>query len=247
MNRSIFVPNDPGLRQRLLELHHDDPMGGHYGVAKTYNALKRKYYWTNIFRQCSEYVATCDRCQRITTRRHKPYGNLTKLPEAERPMQELSMDLITGLPPAWSGEEVVDAIMVVVDRFSKFVRYFAVPIKHDGRYLADKLAPEFFTYGLPDGIVTDRDPRYIGNFWSNLCYHLHIEQRKSTAFHPQTDGSTERHNQELEHYLRCYTNYHCDDWPMWLRLAEFAYNNSIHKVTRRTPVEVLFRWIPKDN
>jgi len=185
INKQIFVPNDPGLRERLLELHYDDPVGGHYGSNKTYAALRRKYCWPNMERQCRDYVQHCDRCQRTTTRRHRPYGQLNKLPEATRPMSELAMDMITGLPPVrLATGEVVDAIIIIVDRFSKYARYFTVSVEHGSEDLAEILAPEFLRYGIPDGLVTDRDPRYVSKFWSSLCYHLRIEQRVSTAFHP---------------------------------------------------------------
>jgi hypothetical protein len=83
-------------------------------------------------------------------------------------------------------------------------------------------------YGLPDSIVSDRGSVFTAKFWSSLCYILKIKRRLSTAFHPQTDGQTERQNQILEQYLRVYVNHHQDDWANLLPLAEFSYNNSFH-------------------
>ena len=86
---------------------------------------------------------------------------------------------------------------------------------------------EIFTkFGMPVSIVS-----YSGSlFTSKYLYHLRIRLSYSTAFHPQTDGQTERQNQTLEQYLLCYVNYQQDDWTYWLPLAEFSYNNSLHSV-----------------
>ncbi len=90
--------------------------------------------------------------------------------------------------------------------------------------------------GVPSSIVSDRGPQFTSKFWSALCYHLRIKRRLSTAYHPQTDGQTERQNQTLEQYLRAYINYHQSDWSRWLVFAEFAYNNSVHASIGMTPL-----------
>jgi transposase InsO family protein len=89
---------------------------------------------------------------------------------------------------------------------------------------------------VPSRIVSDRGSQFTLKFWSALCYHLKIKHRLSTAYHPQTDGQTERQNQTLEQYLHAYINYHQSDWIRWLVFAEFAYNNSIHASIGMTPL-----------
>lgn len=98
--------------------------------------------------------------------------------------------------------------------------------------------------GLPDSIVSDRGSLFTSKFWSALCFHLKIKQRLSTAFHPQTDGQTERQNQTLEQYLRGYGNYQQDDWVEWLAIAEFAHNNSVHSSTGETPFYLAYGFHP---
>ena len=90
-------------------------------------------------------------------------------------------------------------------------------------------------HGIPDHIITDRGSQFASRFWRRVCSHLSIDHRLSTAFHPQTDGQTERQNQTMEQYLRAYSNYEQDNWVELLPLAQFAYNNSEHASTRRTP------------
>ncbi|MBW0476828.1 hypothetical protein O181_016543 [Austropuccinia psidii MF-1] len=93
----------------------------------------------------------------------------------------------------------------------------------------------FCKHGLPISIVSDRGSLFVSSFWTNLCQKLKISRDLSTAFHPETDGQTERVNQILEQYLWMYVSYHQDDWHTWLPLAEFAYNNAEHSSTKQSP------------
>jgi len=100
-------------------------------------------------------------------------------------------------------------------------------------------------HGLPDDIISDRGPQFISKFWRSLFDILKVDIRLSSAFHPQTDGQTERVNQVLEQYLRCMINYQQDDWTTYLPLAEFAYNNSVHASTQQTPFFANYGYHPK--
>jgi hypothetical protein len=133
----------------------------------------------------------------------------------------------------------------VVDRYTKLARY--VPTRKT--ITAEGLAESFLDtvlkdFGIPDSIVSDRGSVFTAKFWSALCYHCKIKRRLSSAFHPQTDGQTERQNQTLEQYLRSYINYQQDDWAAWLSLAEFAYNNSRHAATGITPFYAAYGFHP---
>jgi hypothetical protein len=100
-------------------------------------------------------------------------------------------------------------------------------------------------HGIPDDIITDRGTQFVNRFWERVCSHMSIDQRLSTAFHPQTDGQTERQNQTMEQYLRAFINYEQDNWVSLLPLAEFAYNNSVHASTKRTPFEANYGYHPR--
>jgi transposase InsO family protein len=242
------VPDDPALRQEVMKLHHDDPLAGHYGIEKTLELLRRSWYWENMEIDVRNYCKECDVCQRVKAKRHKPYGLLASLPQPKRPWGEISMDFITGLPgcknPA--GGPDFDAILVVVDRYSKMARYIACHKTVDSPELAKILWERVFSlFGTPDGIVSDRGTVFTSHFWSAFCFHLRCKQRLSTAFHPQTDGQTERQNQALEHYLRSYCNTQKNDWAKKLPFAEFAYNNSKHQVLQDTPFHVCYGYHPQ--
>jgi transposase InsO family protein len=138
------------------------------------------------------------------------------------------MDFVTDLPESTaSGNK---GILVIVDRLTKMAIY--LPCRKD--IDSPELARMFFEHvickrGVPDNIVTDRGKEFTSRFWKRVCTHLRINHRLSTAFYPQTDGQTERQNQTMDQYLRALCNYEQDNWVELLPLAEFAYNNSVHR------------------
>ena len=232
----IYVPPEASVRQELLKMHHDHPLAGHFGAERTSELLSRSYWWREVKQDVAEYVKTCAICQRTKAPRRKPFGELSSLPVPDGPWQELTMDFITGLPPSKMDNVVYDAILVVMDRFTKKARYFPARKDWDTADLARCMIKGIFhTYGTPKGIVSDRGPTFTSDFWAELCYQLQIKRRLSTAFHPQTDGQTERQNQTLEHYLRCFVDESHENWAELLSAAEFAYNNSVHASTGYTP------------
>ena len=178
--------------------------------------------------------------------RHKPYGKLEPLPVPERPWQEVSLDFITQLPSSHIGQAEYDAILVVVDRYTKMARFIPTT--------TELAAPEFaalfhenieLKYGSPRGIVSDRDTRITSKFWAEVCSYSLIKRRLSTAFHPQTDSQTEILNRALEGYLRAYTSLEHMNWARLLLLAEYVYNNSRSSSTKMTPFKALYGYDPE--
>jgi hypothetical protein len=164
----------------------------------------------------------------------------------KRPWQEISLDFITQLPSSYVGTTEHDAILVVVDRYTKMARF--IPTS------TNLTAPEFaalfhenieLKYGSPRGIVSDRDTRITSQFWAEVCSYSLIKRKLSTAFHPQTDGQTEILNRILEGYLRMYTSLQQMNWAKLLPSAEFAYNNSRNSSTKITPFKALYGYDPK--
>ncbi|MBW0540980.1 hypothetical protein O181_080695 [Austropuccinia psidii MF-1] len=151
------------------------------------------------------------------------------------------MDFITQLPLS----NKFDSILVVVDRFSKIEIF----IPTYGTITALELAQIFISHvlsknGLPVSIVSDTGSLFVSSFWTNLCQQLKILGDLSTAFHPETDGQTERVNQTLEQYLWMYVSYHQDDWHNLLHLAEFAYNNAEDSSTKQSLFSPFMKEIP---
>ena len=145
------------------------------------------------------------------------------------------MDFITQLPESQGRTQII----VVVDRFTKMAHFIGLGTNTTTKNITNTFFKEFWKlHGLPSEIVSDMDAKFSREFWKSLCKALGIKRRMSTAYHPQTDGQTERTNQVLEGYLRNFVNYDQDDWYEMLPLAEYAYNNSktsAHKLTPFAP------------
>ncbi|EGE08388.1 hypothetical protein TEQG_08800 [Trichophyton equinum CBS 127.97] len=220
-DQKAYIPRSPALIGEILRINHDDPQGGHFGVKKTIEAIKSKYYWHGLLADVSNYVSTCDVCQRIKARRYKEHGELGTIPLPSKPFETITLDFITGLPPSRSEGNTFNALLVIVDILTKFALYIPCTkdVKAEGLgYLIFKNIISLF--GMPANLVTDRGTLFTCKFWSALCFYLGSKRRLSTAFHPQTDGQTERQNQTIEHYLRCFTNFNQDDWSQHSSTSE---------------------------
>jgi len=126
----------------LLRCHHDDPLADHFGEKRTMELLSRKYHWSGTAKDVKDYVSFCNSCQLTKTPRHRPYGELQSLPQPNGPWQEITADFITGLPPSKFRGVVYDAILVVVDRYTKMARYIPTIKKLDAPGFADLFVEE---------------------------------------------------------------------------------------------------------
>jgi hypothetical protein len=234
----------PDLNSRLLVLRsrHDSPAAGHYGSRKTLELVSRDYWWPRMDKFIAKYVKTCDVCSRSKAPRHRPFGLLQPLPIPDKPWESISMDFITDLPKSSS----YDSILVIVDRFSKMAHFVPCTKCITAEQTANLVLQNVVRlHGLPMEIVSDRGPQFAAKFWKCLFQFFDTKISLSSAFHPQTDGQSERVNQVLEQYLRCTTNYLQNDWVKLLPLAEFSYNNSVHASTQKTPFFVNYGFHPK--
>jgi hypothetical protein len=220
----LCIPDVPRLRSDVLNDHHDAPLAGHFGEEKTIAAVKRKYFWPGLSNTVRRYVKSCDVCQRVKISQQRPGGLLQPLPVPERRWEDISMDFIMQLPRTPRG---YDAILVVVDRLTKRAHFIPTTTAVTAPGVARLFINEIFRlHGLPRSIVCDRDTRFVSKFWQSLLDILDVRLNMSTAFHPQTDGQTERVNRTLEQVLRTCVNYEQNDWDTHLPVVEFAYNNA---------------------
>jgi hypothetical protein len=227
-----YVPEGGQLRLWLIQEHHDPALAGHPGRAKMFDLLDRQYYWKDMRKQVDQYVRNCHNFQRFKSSRHATFGVLRPLPVPEKPWEGISMDFVVGLQEC----EGFDAIWVVVDRLSKMRHFIPCHTTIDAIGLAKLFLREVVRlHGLPKTIVSDRGPQFASIFWEQICSRLGIDQRMSEAFHPHTDGQTERMTVRMEQYLRVFVNHQQDDWVQWLPLAEFAANNGVSESTKCTP------------
>ena len=170
-----------------------------------------------------DYVRSCDECQHSKPPRHAKYGLLQPLEVPYAAGSSISTEFITQLPESQGKTQ----ILVVVDRFTKMARFIGLHENATEKDVADTFLGEVRKlHGLPTEIISDKDAKFSGESWKSLCKMLGVKRRMSTAYHPQTDGQTERTKQVLEDYLRTFVNYDQDNWYQLLPLAEHAYNNS---------------------
>ncbi len=150
------------------------------------------------------------------------------------------MDFVIGLPISADWKRVsYDSILVIIDRLTKMVHYEPVKVTIDAPGLVEVIINVVVRhYRVPESIVMDRGSLFTSKFWSLLCYFLGIKRKLSTAFHPQTDGQTERQNSTIEAYLRAFVNWEQDNWARLFLMAEFAYNNAKNASTGHTPFEL---------
>jgi hypothetical protein len=229
----VYVPNSLALQTRIMQECHDAPSGGHFGKQKTIDQIKRRFYWPGMDAVIQRYVTSCDSCQRNKPSQQAPIGLLQPLPIPTRPWQQVSMDLITQLPRSKLGN---DAIVVFVDKLTKMVHYAATTTTVTAPQLANIFMREVVRlHGVPESILSDRDPRFTAHFWRAFWSQLGTTLTMSTAYHPQTDGQTERANRTLEEMLRSRINFRQTDWDEHLSAAELAVNDAVHASTGFTP------------
>jgi hypothetical protein len=232
-NRRVCVPNDAELRRKILVEAHDTPYSGHQGWHRTLEVVARHWWWPRMVATVRKFVRSCHSCQVNKPANQAKAGLLQPLPVPDRRWQSVSTDFITSLPKTAKG---YDAVAVFVDRLSKRVHVAPCTTTITAPEFAELFADVVFKHhGVPDVLVSDRDPKFVSDFWKSLFSLLGTHLNISTAYHPQTDGQTERMNRQLEQVLRHFVNFHHDNWDKLLPLAEFALNSHTSSTTGYSP------------
>lgn len=237
----IYVGASTNMRLQLLENFHQSAIGGHSGAKATYQRIKRVFCWRHLKQMVQKFVAECPVCQLVKVEHVHPAGLLQPLPIPRTPWSCISLDFIEALPKS-NGKEV---ILVVVDRLTKYAHF--IPLSHP--YTVEQIVaviPENVVklHGPPAEIVSDRDRIFTSTLYKQIFQALKVTLKFSTAYHPQTDGQTERVNQCLESYLRSMVFQEPKQWAKWLATAEWWYNTSFHSSLNMTPFEALYHYPP---
>jgi hypothetical protein len=234
----ICVPQNGDFRQIIMDEAHNSAYSIHPGSTKMYMDIKQKYWWNGMKADIARFVAHCDICQRIKAEHQKPAGLLQPLPIPVWKWDEIGMDFVVGLPRTQKGH---DSIWVIVDRLTKSAHFIPVRTNYGGEKLA-KLYIENIVklHGVPSRIVSDRGTQFTSRFWKSLHRSMGTKLDFSSAYHPQTDGQTERVNQILEDMLRACVLTYGKDWEQSLSYAEFSYNNGYQASLGMSPFEALY-------
>ena len=203
-----------------------------------YQDLKEQFWWHRMKREIGSYIAKCDICQRVKAEYQRPAGLLQPLQIPEWKWDSVGMDFITGFPKSSRGN---DSIWVVVDRLTKVAHFIPVKTTYQGPKLAELYISRIVSlHGTPKSIVSDRGSQFTSRFWQKVQEGLGTRLNFSTAYHPQTDGQTERVNQILEDMLRACVLEYGSKWEDCLPYAEFSYNNSYQASLQMAPFEALY-------
>ncbi|GJR08097.1 putative nucleotidyltransferase, ribonuclease H [Tanacetum coccineum] len=234
----LCVPNDQALREKVMTEAHSSPFTIHPGSTKMYRDLKQYFWWNGMKQDVATFVSKCMTCQQVKIEHQRASGLLQPLEIPMWKWDEISMDFVTGLPTT---QKRYDAIWVVVDRLTKSAHFLPIQKNYGISKLAEIFRQEIVRlHGTPTSIVSDRDPKFTSHFWKGLQKAWGTRLKFSTAFHPQTDGQSERTIQTLEDMLRACALEWTGSWDEYLCLVEFAYNNSWHASIKAAPFELLY-------
>ncbi|KAI2653487.1 Transposon Tf2-9 polyprotein [Labeo rohita] len=235
----LFVPDH--LRKEVLQWGHDSTLAGHQGVQRTISFIDRAFWWRTLRRDVQEYVQACNICARSKTSNSPSTGKLQPLPIPKRPWSHISVDFVTGLPDS----QGKNTILTMVDRFSKAVHLVALTGLPSAKTTAELILEHVVRlHGFPKDIVSDRGPQFTAKFWQAFCRLVGTTSSLSSGHHPQTNGQTERANQQLERFLRCFAGEHQRSWARYLVWAELSNNLHISSATKLSPFEVCYGYQP---
>lgn len=218
LNGRIWVGQNQALQLKILLALHTSAIGGHSGYGVTYKRVRTLFVWSGMKTQVRKFVDECSICKQAKPERVRYPGLLEPLPVPEHVWHTVTMDFVEGLPKSAG----FNCILVVVDKLSRYAHF--IPLAHP--FTALNVAQAYMVniyrlHGLPATIVSDRDKNFTSTLWKELFRLSHTELRMSSAYHAQTDGTTEPINQCLETFLRCFAHACPSKWQSWLHLAEF--------------------------
>ncbi|GJW96548.1 putative reverse transcriptase domain-containing protein [Tanacetum coccineum] len=236
-NRS-WLPIFGNLRDLIMRESYKSKYSIHPGSDKMYQDLKKLYWWPNMKTIIAEYVGKCLTCSRVKAESQKPSGLLIQPEIPTWKWERITMDFVTKLPKTSSGH---DTIWVIVDHFTKLAHFIPTKATDSMETLTRLYIKEIVSrHGVPISIISDRDSHFTSRFWQSMQNALGTQLDMSTAYHPETDGQSERTIQTLEYMLQACVIDFGKGWERHLPLVEFSYNNSYHASIKAAPFETLY-------
>jgi len=233
------VTKDYSLTATVIEQAHT--ILGHFGSQKTADYIRRWYWWPRLGIEVEKYCDSCGVCQANKTSTQRPVGLLHPLPIPNRPWGSIGMDFVGPFPKS----QGYDYLWVIICRLTSMVHLIPVNTTVKASELSSIYIKEVVRlHGLPDSIVSDRDSKFTSRFWRETHRILGTKLMMSTAFHPQTDGATERANRSVGQILRTIVQPDQTDWVEKLPMVEFAINSNISSSTGFAPFELNYGYMP---
>lgn len=225
------------LRSFILRSFHDSPITGHLGEAKTYDRIRNRYYWLGMHRDVQSWIKTCDQCGK-----RKPSRQPTRLPlgQLDTPtaaFQCLGIDVLGPLPATTKGNKY---ILCVTDYYTRYPLAFAMSNQRANTVAKLLVEDVFLVYGFPASLLSDRGTNFLSTLLSAILDLFSIRKLTTTAYHPQTNGLTERFNSTLATMLSHYVNKEQSNWDVYLPYVLFAYRTSTQEFLNESPFYCLY-------
>jgi len=231
----IVVPRV--LRNKVLFLAHDIPASGHLGIAKTESRIWPHFYWPHLSKEINSYCRSCDKCQRLGKGPKPAQAPLIPLPLVEEPFTRVAIDIVGPLPTCpKTGNRF---ILTVLDLATHYPEAIPLP-DHTAQRVAQALTSVFGHFGFPKEILSDQGPDLMSELMQIFLHDFNIVQIKTSAYHPQTNGSVERFHRTLKSMIRANVDKFPDAWDDSLPLLLFAYREIPVETLGFSPFEMLF-------
>jgi transposase InsO family protein len=233
LTRRVQMVVPTGLVRPLLVLLHDHKLAGHGGVVRTAELVKQRYYWPNYRREIKHWVKQCVPCQ--IRRKSKTHTAPMRTVPAEHSGFRVAIDVLSITPKSTEG---YDCVLVLTDQTSKWVEAWPM-IGHKTEQIAKILCTEYFCrYGPPTFLHSDQGKEFNSKLMFELCRLMECKKTRTTPYHPQSDGQTERYNRTLCEYLRAYVSKSQGEWAKYLPYALFSYRVTPHSSTGVAPCQL---------
>lgn len=239
----IIVPSSAEIRATIIREAHDIEVSGHLGMNKTAMRVRRHFDWNGLVRDVRQFVLSCESCQSSKSSNTAPAGLAQPIPPPMNKGEAVSIDFVGPFARTARGK---DFVMIIIDRFSRRVWYEPCKQTVTGKQAADILFERVVRHqGLPNTIVSDRDPRFKSHIWKGIWKRCGTKLAMTVAFKAQANGLAENGGRTMQDMLRTFVNEARTDWDMKLPALEIAYNSSINATTGFAPFELDIGMMPR--
>ncbi|KAM7289119.1 DDE-type integrase/transposase/recombinase [Ixodes scapularis] len=230
----LVIPTD--LREEIFQACHDDPTSGHLGYSRTLARIREKYYWPKLPKTVHLYTRSCHECQRRKKPPTRPAGLLQPIAPPTAPFQQIGMDLLGPFPPSTSGNRW---IIVATDYLTRYAETKALPSGTAVEVAKFFIESIVLRHGAPEVLITDRGSSFMAQLTQEILRLSHTSHRRTTAYHPQTNGLTERLNKTIADMISMYVDVEHKTWDEVLPYVTFAYNTAVQETTGVTPFQLV--------
>ena len=237
-NRILCIPDImiDGRRAREIVIEHAHSILAHLGTRKTLAYLRDQVWWKDMVRDITSFCISCNVCKTSKPNNQHPYGLLNPLPVPPRPWDGIGMDFVGPLPESKNRHGTFDMICVIIDLLTGMTHLVPCRQNYRARQIAELVFENVYKlHGLPKYIVSDRDSWFTSIFWDHLHKLIGVQLKMSSAYHPETDGATERMNRTVTQMLRQCVTPKQTDWVQKLPAIEFAINSARSETTGYAP------------